>query len=142
MRHFIISLFIPLYMNRLTIIAIIASVFTVVAGIYHLKMVPSNNVNATILFLVGGLAQLFWVIPTIRNWGRIWDYIGIAGTIAFIAIWAITRIPSNPITGRGGPINQTAIIVEVSQIIFVILLAILAYKRRSPHLKRTIENER
>jgi len=105
-------------------------------------MVPSNNVNATILFLVGGLAQLFWVIPTIRNWGRIWDYIGIAGTIAFIAIWAITRIPSNPITGRGGPINQTAIIVEVSQIIFVILLAILAYKRRSPHLKRTIENEK
>ena len=129
-------------MNRLTIIAIIASVFTVVAGIYHLKMVPSNNVNATILFLVGGLAQLFWVIPTIRNWGRIWDYIGIAGTIAFISIWAITRIPSNPITGRGGPINQTAIIVEVSQIIFVVLLAILAYKRRSPHLKRTIENER
>ena len=129
-------------MNRLTIIAIIASVFTVVAGIYHLKMVPSNNVNATILFLVGGLAQLFWVIPTIRNWGRIWDYIGIAGTIAFISIWAITRIPSNPITGRGGLINQTAIIVEVSQIIFVILLAILAYKRRSPHLKRTIENER
>jgi len=129
-------------MNRLTIIAIIASVFTVVAGIYHLKMVPSNNVNATILFLVGGLAQLFWVIPTIRNWGRIWDYIGIAGTIAFIAIWAITRIPSNPITGRGGPINQTAIIVEVSQIIFVILLAILAYKRRLPYLKRTIENER
>ena len=129
-------------MNRLIIIAIIASVFTVVAGIYHLKMVPSNNVNATILFLVGGLAQLFWVIPTIRNWGRIWDYIGIAGTIAFISIWAITRIPSNPITGRGGPINQTAIIVEVSQIIFVILLAILAYKRRSPHLKRTIENEK
>jgi hypothetical protein len=129
-------------MNRLTIIAIIASVFTVVAGIYHLKMVPSNNVNATILFLVGGLAQLFWVIPTIRNWGRIWDYIGIAGTIAFISIWAITRIPSNPITGRGGLINQTAIIVEVSQIIFVILLAILAYKRRSPHLKRTIENEK
>jgi len=129
-------------MNRLTIIAIIASVFTVIAGIYHLKMVPSNNVNATILFLVGGLAQLFWVIPTIRNWGRIWDYIGIAGTIAFISIWAITRIPSNPITGRGGLINQTAIIVEVSQIIFVILLAILAYKRRSPHLKRTIENEK
>jgi hypothetical protein len=70
-----------------------------------LKIVPSNNVNATILFLVGGLAQLFWVIPIIRNWGKIWDHIGIAGTIAFITIWAITRIPSNPITGRCGPIN-------------------------------------
>jgi hypothetical protein len=49
-------------------------------------------------------------------------------------------MPSNLITGRGGPINQTAIIVEVSQIIFVILLSILAYKRRSFLLKRTIEN--
>jgi hypothetical protein len=129
-------------MNRLTIIAIIASVFTVIAGIYHLKMVPSNNVNATILFLVGGLAQLFWVIPTIRNWGRIWDYIGIAGTIAFISIWAITRMPSNPITGRGGPINQTAIIVEDCQIIFVILLFILVFKRKSSsNIKREVENK-
>ena len=101
-------------MNYLTIIAIIASVFTVIAGIYHLKMVPSFNVNSTVLFLVGGLAQLFWVIPTIRNWGRIWDYIGIVGTIAFVAIWAITRMPGNPITGRGGQINQTAMIVEIS----------------------------
>ena len=65
-------------------------------------------------FLVGGLAQLFWVIPTKRNWGRTWDYRGMAGTIVFIAIWAITRIPGNPITDRGGPINQTAMIVEIS----------------------------
>ncbi len=129
-------------MNRLTIIAIIASVFTIIAGIYHLMMVPSFNVNSTILFLVGGLAQLFWVIPTIRNWCRTWDYIGIAGTIAFIAIWAITRMPGNPITGRGGSINQTAMIIEISQIIFVILLAFLAYKRRSSsNVKRTIENK-
>jgi hypothetical protein len=48
-------------------------------------MVPSFNVNFTILFLVGRLAQLFWVMSTIRNWGRAWDYIGIAGTIAFIS---------------------------------------------------------
>jgi hypothetical protein len=64
------------------------------------------------------------------------------GTIAFIGIGAITRMPDNPITGRGGPINQTAMIVEISQIIFVILLAILAYKRRSSsNVKRTIESK-
>jgi hypothetical protein len=128
-------------MNRLTIIAIIASIFTVIAGIYHLSMVPSRNIGSTILFLVGGAAQIFWVIPTIRNWGRVWDYIGIAGTIAFIGIWVITRMSDNPITGRGGPINQSAMIVEKSQIIFVILLAILAYKRRlSANLKKAVEN--
>ena len=117
-------------MNRTTIIAVVASIFTIIAGFYHLMMVPANNFNSTILFLVGGLAQIFWAIPTIRNWGRTWDYIGIAGTIAFIAIWAITRIPDNPITGRGGQIGQTAIIIESSQIIFVILLVILVGKRK------------
>jgi hypothetical protein len=49
----------------------------------------------------------------------------------FYILWAITMMPANPITGRGGPINQTAMIVEMSQIIFVILLAIMAYKSRS-----------
>jgi protocatechuate 3,4-dioxygenase beta subunit len=31
-----------------------------------------------------------------------WYAIGIGGTIAFMAIWIITRMPGNPITGRGG----------------------------------------
>jgi hypothetical protein len=118
------------HVNRITIIAVVASIFTIIAGFYHIMMVPANNFNATVLFLVGGLAQIFWAIPTIRSWGRVWDCIGIAGTIAFITIWAITRIPDNPITGRGGPIGQNAIIIELSQIMFVILLVILVSKRK------------
>ena len=94
-------------------------------------MVPSFNINSTILFLVGGLAQIFWVVPTIRNWGRVWDYIGIAGTLAFIAIWVMTRLPDNPITGRAGRIGDTAIIIEIFQIAFVVLMVILISKRKS-----------
>ena len=119
-------------MNLVLIIAIAASACTFIAGIIHLTMVPSNNINSTILFLVGGLAQVFWVVPTIRNWGRVWDYIGIAGTLAFIAIWAITRLPDNPITGRAGRIGDSAIIIEFFQIAFVALMIILISKRRSP----------
>ena len=118
-------------MNSVLIIAIAASVCTFIAGIIHLSMVPSSNINSTILFLVGGLAQVFWVVPTIRNWGRAWDCIGIAGTLAFIAIWVITRMPDNPITGRGGRIGDTAIIIEIFQIAFVVLMLILIYKRKS-----------
>ncbi|HYO06034.1 MAG TPA: hypothetical protein VER14_03530, partial [Phototrophicaceae bacterium] len=92
----------------------------------------SNNINSTTLFLVGGLAQIFWVVPTIRNWGRVWDYIGIAGTLAFIAIWAITRLPDNPISGRAGRIGDTAIIIEIFQMAFVVLMVILISKRKSP----------
>ena len=29
----------------------------------------------------------------IRKWGKPWYLVGIGGTIVFVAIWAITRIP-------------------------------------------------
>src|ERR687890_508376 len=115
-------------MNSVLFIAIVASAFTFIAGVIHLTMVPSFNTNSTMLFLVGGLAQIFWVVPTIRNWGRAWDYIGITGTAVFIAIWIITRLPDNPITGRAGRIGDSAIIIEVLQTAFIVLMAILIGK--------------
>lgn len=123
---------------NLFIISIAASVCTFFAGVLHLNMVPSFNINSTTLFLVGGLAQIFWVLPTIRNWGRTWDYIGIAGTAVFIAIWIITRLPDNPITGRAGRIGDSAIIIEVLQIAFIVLMAILIGKRGTKVPKKII----
>ncbi len=117
-------------MNTISIISIAAAVCTGIAGILHLTMLPSFNTNATILFLVGGLAQLFWIIPTVRNWGKTWHYIGIAGTTAFVLIWVITRLPDNPITGRAGRVGDTAIIIEIFQIAFIVLLGILIFKSK------------
>ncbi len=116
-------------MNSIFIIAVAASICTAIAGILHLTSLPSPNTNMTILFLVGGIAQIFWVIPTIKRWGKTWDYIGIAGTLAFIIIWLITRMPDNPITGRAGRIGETAIIIEIFQIAFIVLLGILISKK-------------
>jgi hypothetical protein len=48
-----------------------------------------------------------------------------------IILFFITRIPGNPITGRGSPIGGTAIYLEAFQIAFVILLGILDWKRES-----------
>ena len=28
-------------------------------------------------------------------------------------MWAITRMPGNPITGRGGPLNETGTAIQV-----------------------------
>ena len=111
------------------LIAIAACICTAIAGIMHLTMVRSLNNNASFLFLVGGIAQIFWVFPTIRNWGRVWDYLGIAGTVVLIILFFITRMPGNPITGRGFPIGGTAMYLEVLQIAFIILLGVLAIKR-------------
>lgn len=104
---------------------------TLIAGIMHLSLVANaieRNFNTGILFLIGGLAQVFWVLPTIRGWNKVWYYVGIGGTLTFILIWAITRFPGNPINGRGGSIGETAIAIEVFQVAFIVLSIIILWK--------------
>jgi hypothetical protein len=100
-----------------------AAATTAIAGMLHLMMGPNSlnfNVNQGILFIVGGIAQVFWIVPMVRRWGMPWYAIGIGGTIVFMAIWIITRMPGNPVTGRGGPAgNPIAIAIEVFQAAFI-----------------------
>src|SRR5919112_2724578 len=111
-----------------------AAAATAIAGILHLMLVPNiigRNMNSGIFFIISGVAQIFWVIPMLKRWGKTWYYIGIAGTIILIIIWAITRMPGNPITGRGGPISDMDIAVEIFQIAYVIITAIILAKEGS-----------
>lgn len=105
-----------------------------IAGILHLVLAPNIlgfNLNTGIFFIVAGIAQLFWVVPMIRRWGRPWYLIGIGGTIVLIILFAITRMPDNPITGRAGPIMPMAIAIEVFQAAFIGLsIAIIIYESR------------
>jgi len=115
---------------------------TAIAGILHLILAPNMlnfNANSAILFFVGGAAQLFWAVPMVRRWGRVWYSIGTIGTLILIAIWIITRIDGNPITGRGGMINEMGIAVEIMQWAFVVLASvILAIELRTKRIdKRT-----
>jgi hypothetical protein len=111
-----------------------AAACTFIAGILHLTLVPNaidRNVNNGIFFLIGGLAQIFWIIPMIRQWGRGWYYVGLAGTLVLVVIWIITRLPGNPITGRAGSIGDTAIAVQVFQVAFIVLTIIILNKYRN-----------
>jgi hypothetical protein len=115
-----------------------AAVCTGIAGILHLVIVPNainSNINNATLFLVACIAQIFWVLPMIKRWGKIWYAIGIAGTVVLIGIWVITRIPDNPITGRGGPISEMAIAVELFQIAYIVITAVILVKERSGKLQ-------
>ena len=111
-----------------------AAVATAIAGMLHLMLGPNIlgfNVNQGILFVVGGIAQVFWIIPMIRRWGRAWYGVGIAGSAVLMAIFFITRLPGNPITGRGGGTNSMSIAVEVFQAIFIgLAAAIIVYESR------------
>jgi len=110
-----------------------AAATTAIAGIIHIVLgIPSNNLNSQILFVVGGTVQIFWVVPMIRKWGTVWYGTGLGGTIVFIAIWVITRIPDNFITGRDGKVSDNGILTEVFQIAFVaIVIAILVLEKKS-----------
>lgn len=105
-----------------------AAATTVIGGIIHLILAPNslgNNVNTGILFLIGGAAQVFWALPMIRRWGPLWYVVGIGGTAVLVAIWVITRVPANPITGRGGAISQNGLLVETMQIAYIILTVVI-----------------
>lgn len=115
-----------------------AAATTAIAGILHLiqgSNVLGFNLNFGIFFIVSGLAQLFWVLPIIRRWGLPWYYVGIGGTIVLIILFVITRMPDNPITGRGGPLSPMAIAIEVLQVAFIgLTVAIIVYERKRKQL--------
>ncbi len=103
----------------------------------------NSNINQGILFIVGGIAQVFWLIPMVRRWGIPWYAIGIVGTVVFMALWIITRMPDNPITGRVGPAgNPIAITIEVFQAAFIGLsAAIIIYELRKKKKKKKGQQE-
>jgi hypothetical protein len=121
-----------------------AAATTAIAGILHLSLVPNvigRNPNSGIFFIISGIAQIFWVIPMLKRWGRIWYFLGIGGTIILIIMWVITRVPGNPITGRGGPISEMAIVIEIFQIAYIIITAIIILKERQGHIKEIVKGK-
>ena len=115
---------------------IAAAVATAIAGIVHLYMPVSHprmlgNIPTATFFLGSGIAQIFWILPMIKRWGTIWYYIGIAGNIAFIIIYVITRFPGNPVTGRGGNVDIISMTCELAQVGYIAITAVILAKERS-----------
>jgi len=112
---------------------IAAAVATAIAGIVHLYMPLDHprmfqNIPNVTFFLGSGIAQLFWIIPMIRRWGKVWYYIGIAGNVAFILLYLITRIPGNPVNGRGGDVDVVDLTCEIAQVAFIAITSIIIAK--------------
>jgi uncharacterized membrane protein len=104
-----------------------AAASTFIAGALHLAIVPmfftQMPINATIFFIISGLAQLFWVIPVIKRWSKLWYYIGIIGTAILIILWIIA-VPHNRV-------SELEVAIELFQIIFIVLCSIIIAKRRT-----------
>jgi hypothetical protein len=79
------------------------------------------------------------IVPMLKRLGKIWYYIGIAGTIILIIMWVVTRVLDNPITGRGGPISEMTIVIEIFKIAYIALTAIIIVKESNKKVTQTIK---
>jgi NADH dehydrogenase len=67
-----------------------AATSTALAGILHLILVQyfvGFDSLTSIFFIVSGLAQIFWAVPYIRRWSRLWYIVGIFGTLVLIVLF-------------------------------------------------------
>jgi hypothetical protein len=130
---------------KINVLYYAAAATTAIAGILHLiqaQNVLEFSLNFFIFFLVAGVAQLFWVVPILRRWVRPWYLVGIGGTIVLIILYAITRMPDNPITGRGGPVSPMALAIEVFQAAFIgLTIAIIIYESKRKQLSGKTASE-
>ncbi len=117
-----------------TLLYLGAAACTGIAGILHLMLVPSSiiaGIQYTMFFLISGLLQLFWVLPMVKRWGRIWNIIGFAGTVVLVGLTGYVVIESvrNPQSTPPG-ITELAVAIEIFQISYVIITAIIIVVRR------------
>jgi len=114
---------------------IAAAVATAIAGIVHLYIpfgfpVVFGNLAIAIFFLGSGIAQIIWILPMLKRWGKPWYYIGIVGNLGLIILYVITLLPGNPVTGRGGNVDITATICESGQVAYIVITATILAKER------------
>ena len=117
-----------------TLLYLGAAACTGITGILHLMLVPNSivaGIQYTAFFLISGLLQLFWVLPMVKRWGRIWNIIGFAGTAVLVGLTGYVVIESvgNPQSTPPG-VTELAVAIEIFQISYVIITAIIIVTRR------------
>jgi len=115
--------------NKISLLSYAAAAATVISGILHILLVPnsmSDEQDQGILFLVGGILQVFWALPVIKGWNKIWYYVGIVGTAILVILWFVTHIHGIS-TGRG--LRGMTLPLEIAQLAFIGLSIALLKKR-------------
>ena len=130
-------------MHRSLYYFIAAAATTAIAGILHLIWASSIIGKApptfSIFFIVSGIAQAFWALPMIKRWGRKWYYIGIAGTVVLVILYAATRVP-NPLSGGGpAPTEGIGISILIFEIAYVVITAIILVREK--RIKKVSDKE-
>jgi hypothetical protein len=70
------------------------------------------------------LAQIFWIIPVVKKWGKPWTYVGIGGTAVLIIMYLIA------VPGSGYPVLLLDAGIIFFQTLFIILYSIIVGKNK------------
>jgi hypothetical protein len=120
-------------MHKSLYYCITAAATTGLAGMLHIVLglaaIGRAPFFGILFFIVAGLAQIFWILPMVKRWGRIWYYIGIGGTGLLIILWAIVRLP-NITSGTGFPLNWEDISIVFLEVIYIGITALIIAKER------------
>jgi hypothetical protein len=120
-------------MHKSLYYCITAAATTGLSGILHIVLglaaIGRAPFFGLLFFIVAGLAQIFWILPMVKRWGRIWYYIGIGGTVLLIILWAIVRLP-NITSGTGFPLNWEDISIVFLEITYVGITALIIAEER------------
>ena len=116
-------------------LAYVAAAATIAGGVLDLLMIgpylkPSNFpmeqlLYTDILFIVAGLAQIFWALPMIKCWGLRWYYLGIFGTAALSLSLLLTRVPNGITSTALIDTNPMALLTEISQFLYIGVTSII-----------------
>src|ERR671915_273749 len=111
--------------QKINVLYYAAAATIAIAGILHLIQAPSVlefSLNFFIFFSVAGIAQIFWVV--------------------LIILYVISRMPANPLTGRGGPVSPLGLAIELFQAAFIGLsIAIIIYESKRKQLSGRTASE-
>jgi len=117
--------------KKMTILAYATVGCTMIAGILHVFMAP-GSLNREFLeglfFLISGGIQVFWALPVIKEWNKIFYFVGIGGTAILFGLWLVPRILGLA-SGRGFRISEIALLIEIFQIAFIVLCIIIVKKK-------------
>ena len=125
--------------NLILVIGAVAA--TAIGGILHVLMAPrslNREFEEGIFFLISGILQIFWILPIIRNWHKVWYFVGIGGTAVLFALWLGERLP-RLLDGGGIRLSANTLAIEGFQIAFIVLCVILL-KRKSSESRKNIPN--
>ena len=118
--------------NKVTVAIMVAALAsTFVAGVLHVMMAPRSlerEFLEGVFFLISGILQIFWVLPVLRDWHKVWYYVGMGGSGVLFALWLMERIPGL-MDGRGIRLSANTIAIEAFQIAFIVLCFVLLKRR-------------